>query len=180
MAGLIEVGKSFLLRFGGRKDTQHVSVEKTDPRFSTIAKIVDKASSIWFDNKGKKSERRGKAAHELIQYLSSEVTSDPKFYQQINLRTHTSALQLLIENFIPPSGEKFEEFMQSEQQKIIESYLRGFVENGATIFGLDSQTDKLKDAIASHLRTMIAIPRHYAEVVYPKIDLQLLLRTETF
>lgn len=165
---MIERVEGLLSRFRKLQEAQPIE-DKVNSRYTHIAQTVNQASKIWFDRRGKKQERRHEAAHKFVQQLTSEILSDPQFYQAVDDGTHLRTLDLLFE-IVPARGQMFETFMEDTVQTTIESYLRGFVKN----------RNMPEERMVSDLKTFASIPTHYAERVYPRIGLPLPIKRQDF
>ena len=143
-----------------------------DPKFSKILDLASSASNIWSDKKGNKNKRFREKGVELLEHLTLEVLSDPKFYQEVNWPSHIRILELL--------GGLFQKDPDELVEDRIVSYLRGVVSNrvAITVIGndgpkiiADKESNDYDEKLAKHLRTFSGIPKDRLNSIYLRVGL---------
>lgn len=179
--------RGFIHFYGNRKDARTTVIENIDSKFVPIVEIAKASARIPFErgSEEQKKDRRRKMASLFLGHLTPEISSDPKFYKEVNGETHDKILSLLFHGDIIPPNEKdkveeLDKFMQGEANKKIISYLEKLIENRVALLDMNIRDDNYKDMLARHLRFRIGLPSYYIERVYPALDLPLPEKAELY
>lgn len=138
---------------------------------SGIEKMTASAIHVWFDRKGRKDERFKEKAQQLLECLSPEVLSDPRFYQEINGPTHLDGLEILV-RLIPQNDKAV--------HGTFVAYLHGIVSHRVTMthpsihgekIDVDGQDGDYKKKLGPYLRIFLDLPADYLDMIYREVGL---------